>query len=124
MYLKRKRKRRVDRLIFILIKNVEQDYINNIARAMSNVGRMGPEERRRRRELVVEEVNEELLPDMAEEVSSETLNNTYCVKDTNTTEHGTAVLPEDGNPNRDASILFKNFHNFLGKIKERQDNPT
>ncbi|CEP16772.1 hypothetical protein [Parasitella parasitica] len=61
-YLGRKRNRRVDRLIHILVKDVEPDYIQNINRITLNVGRMGPEERRRRRrQLEAESINEAIL---------------------------------------------------------------
>jgi hypothetical protein len=46
-HLKRKPNRRVDRLTYILVKDVEEDYQKNVYRLMLNVGRMGPEERRR-----------------------------------------------------------------------------
>ncbi|KAI9468441.1 MAG: hypothetical protein EXX96DRAFT_105766 [Benjaminiella poitrasii] len=49
MYLKRKRNRRVDRLVYILVNDVEQDYIHNIQRISNNVGRLGPEERRQKK---------------------------------------------------------------------------
>ncbi|KAG1172622.1 hypothetical protein G6F70_006439 [Rhizopus microsporus] len=52
VYLGRKRNRRVDRLISVLVDDVEPDYIDNTCRITLNVGRMGPEERRRR-ELVL-----------------------------------------------------------------------
>ncbi len=48
-HLRRKQNRRMDRLIFILINDVEDYYLQNTQRLMLNVGRMGPEERKRRR---------------------------------------------------------------------------
>lgn len=62
MYLERKRNRRVDRLVYNLVKDVEYDYISNVARITLKIGRMGPEERRkRRREIAAEDSNEEWL---------------------------------------------------------------
>ncbi|KAI8969907.1 hypothetical protein BDF20DRAFT_838332 [Mycotypha africana] len=46
--------RRVDRILYILVNDVEFDYINNISRISLNVGRMRPEERsRRQRKLMI-----------------------------------------------------------------------
>ena len=45
---RKKRNRRVDRLISVLVDDVKSDYIYNICRITLNVGRMDPEERRRR----------------------------------------------------------------------------
>ncbi|ORE05986.1 hypothetical protein BCV72DRAFT_182828, partial [Rhizopus microsporus var. microsporus] len=57
-YLKRKQNRRVGRLIFILVNDVEEDYLQNIQRLMLKVGRMGPEERRRRaRQIKADQIN-------------------------------------------------------------------
>ncbi|KAI8980793.1 hypothetical protein BDB01DRAFT_709966, partial [Pilobolus umbonatus] len=56
-YMERKRNRRVDRLIFILINDIEADFVANTNRIQLNVGRMGPEERRRKRELDAEAIN-------------------------------------------------------------------
>ena len=65
MYLERKRNRRVDRLIYILVEDVEYDYSNNVARISLKVGRMGPEERNgRRRQIGAEIINDEWLEDM------------------------------------------------------------
>ncbi|CEG65971.1 hypothetical protein RMATCC62417_02637 [Rhizopus microsporus] len=47
VYLGRKRNRRVDRLISVLVDDVEPDHIDSICRVTLNVGRMGLEERRR-----------------------------------------------------------------------------
>lgn len=61
-YLNRKRNRRVDRLVYILVNDVLPDYIQNINRMYLNIGRMSPEERRRRvREMSAENVNEAIL---------------------------------------------------------------
>ncbi|KAG0184788.1 hypothetical protein DFQ28_010461 [Apophysomyces sp. BC1034] len=66
-YLQRKRNRRIDRLIYILVNDVEKDYMHNTRRIALNIARMGPTERhRRRRELLAEEVPETLLEDMIE----------------------------------------------------------
>ncbi|PHZ15776.1 uncharacterized protein RHIMIDRAFT_93001 [Rhizopus microsporus ATCC 52813] len=67
-YLKRKQNRRVGRLIFILVNDVEEDYLQNIQRLMLKVGRMGPEERRRRaRQIKADQINLECIPDMITE---------------------------------------------------------
>ncbi|ORE08728.1 hypothetical protein BCV72DRAFT_82624 [Rhizopus microsporus var. microsporus] len=61
-YLKRKQNRRVDRLIFVLVNDVEEDYLQNIQRLMLNIGRIGPEERRRMaRQIKIDQVNMELV---------------------------------------------------------------
>ncbi|CAO3697324.1 unnamed protein product [Rhizopus microsporus] len=54
-YLQRRRNRRVDRLMYILVNDVEEDFISNINRIRMNVGRMGPEAREARRALEAEE---------------------------------------------------------------------
>ncbi|CEP13527.1 hypothetical protein [Parasitella parasitica] len=78
-YMGRKRNRRVDRLIFILVNDVEPDYIHNICRISLNIGRMGPEERkRRRREMDAAGINEAVLSIMIEEPDKES--NVYRVK--------------------------------------------
>ncbi|ORE01406.1 hypothetical protein BCV72DRAFT_321518, partial [Rhizopus microsporus var. microsporus] len=70
-YLKRKQNRRVGRLIFILVNDVEEDYLQNIQRLMLNVGRMGPEERKRRaRQIKIDQINMEFIPDMITESST------------------------------------------------------
>ncbi|ORE07255.1 hypothetical protein BCV72DRAFT_205918, partial [Rhizopus microsporus var. microsporus] len=67
-YLKRKQNRRVDRLISILMNDVEEDYLQNIQRLMLNVGRMGSEERRRRtRQIKTDQINMGCIPDMIAE---------------------------------------------------------
>ncbi|KAI8091492.1 hypothetical protein BDF21DRAFT_302965, partial [Thamnidium elegans] len=55
-YLERKRNERADRLIFILVNDIEPDSIEKTNRIQLNVGKMNPEEygRRRRRELDAE----------------------------------------------------------------------
>ncbi|CAO3644781.1 unnamed protein product [Mucor hiemalis] len=78
-YLGRKRNRRVDRLIYILVNDIEPDYINNVCRISANVGRMGPEERRRRkRELEAENINEAILNTLV--TAPENESNVYTVK--------------------------------------------
>ena len=81
-YLEKKKNRRIDRLMFILVNDVEPDYISNTNRIQLNVGRMGPEERKRRqRELDAEAVNEEIIPLIADQVEGEDRNiTTYNVK--------------------------------------------
>ncbi|CEG67520.1 hypothetical protein RMATCC62417_03936 [Rhizopus microsporus] len=66
VYLGRKRNRRVDRFISVLVDDVEPDYIN-ICRITLNVGRMGPEESRRRKELAAESINAAILETMITE---------------------------------------------------------
>lgn len=70
VYLHRKRNRRVDRLIYILVNDVKPDFIQNISRITLNIGRMGPEERRRR-ELDAEAINEASVPTMMEEFADD-----------------------------------------------------
>ncbi|CAO3669135.1 unnamed protein product [Rhizopus stolonifer] len=55
-YLRRKQNRRVDGLIFILVKDIEYDYQNNVKRLMLNVGRMSPEQRRMRTRQISAEI--------------------------------------------------------------------
>ena len=58
----------MDRLIFILLNDVEENYLHNIQRLMLNVGRMGPEERRiRTRQTKGDQINMECIPDMITE---------------------------------------------------------
>ncbi|KAF1801740.1 hypothetical protein FB192DRAFT_1281942, partial [Mucor lusitanicus] len=47
-YLQRKSNRRLDRLIWIRVNDVEHDFKQNISRIQLSIGRMGPAERRRR----------------------------------------------------------------------------
>ncbi|KAG0180861.1 hypothetical protein DFQ28_000321, partial [Apophysomyces sp. BC1034] len=57
----------VDRLVYILVNDVEKDYMRNTRRIALNIARMGPAERhRRRRELLAEEVPKTLLEDIIE----------------------------------------------------------
>ena len=67
-YLGEKRNGRVDTLISVLVHDVEPDYIDNIRRIQLNVGRMGPEERRKKkREPTVEDINAAILETMITE---------------------------------------------------------
>ncbi|EPB92723.1 hypothetical protein HMPREF1544_00452 [Mucor circinelloides 1006PhL] len=72
-YLHRKKNRRVDCLIYILVNDVEPDFIQNISRITLNLGRMGPEERRKR-ELDVEVINEAVVPTMIKEFADDQAN--------------------------------------------------
>ncbi|ORE05830.1 hypothetical protein BCV72DRAFT_263124 [Rhizopus microsporus var. microsporus] len=68
-YLQRKRSRRLDRLIFILVEDVHTDFMHNIARMAANIGRMGSETREaEKRMIAVEEINEQPLKDMVQKV--------------------------------------------------------
>lgn len=69
-YLQRKKNRRVDRLVYILVNDVLPDYVQNINRMYLNIGRMSPEERRRReRKMRAEAINEEVVGTMVTEAS-------------------------------------------------------
>ncbi|KAI9470032.1 MAG: hypothetical protein EXX96DRAFT_389291 [Benjaminiella poitrasii] len=46
------------------MNDVEEDYLQNTQRLMLNVGRMGPEEKRRRRQIQAERINTENIQDM------------------------------------------------------------
>ncbi|CEG64207.1 hypothetical protein RMATCC62417_01225 [Rhizopus microsporus] len=68
-YLQRKRKRRLDRLIFILIDHVHVDFMYNTARMAANIGRMSSETRETRKSMIAaEEINELSLEDMVQKV--------------------------------------------------------
>ncbi|CEP15707.1 hypothetical protein [Parasitella parasitica] len=70
-YLQRKSNRRVDRLMWILVNDVEYDFRLNIDRIRLNIGRMGPAERRRRqREMKAEAINEIVMTTMIKELES------------------------------------------------------
>ncbi|CAO3631321.1 unnamed protein product [Mucor hiemalis] len=80
-YLERRRSRRIDRLVFILINDIDHDYIQNIDRIRSNIGRMDPEERvRRRREINAEEINEAIMRTMVEKITNDDMRQTYRVQ--------------------------------------------
>lgn len=65
--LGRKRNGRVNRLVLILVK----DFIHNINRIRAKVGRIGPEERRRRRkEMEAEAINAESMMSMTTVVNN------------------------------------------------------
>lgn len=50
-YLKRSRNRRLyNRLLYVLSQDVIPDYLQNIRRITFNIGRMGPTERRKKRQ--------------------------------------------------------------------------
>ena len=74
-YLQRRRNRRVDRLMYILVNDVEEDFISNINRIRMNVGRMRPEAREARRELEAEEVIIHVAMDMISEMERASLYN-------------------------------------------------
>ncbi|KAG1573839.1 hypothetical protein G6F50_002496 [Rhizopus delemar] len=65
VYLKRIKNRRLDRLVFILTNDVESDLKLDVERICSEVGRMGPELRRRRqREMVADNIPEDRMIEM------------------------------------------------------------
>ncbi|ORE03460.1 hypothetical protein BCV72DRAFT_184454, partial [Rhizopus microsporus var. microsporus] len=58
-YLQRKRNRRLDRLIFILVDDVHTDFMHNTARMAVNIGRTSSETREARKRIIAaEEINE------------------------------------------------------------------
>ncbi|ORE14828.1 hypothetical protein BCV71DRAFT_274923 [Rhizopus microsporus] len=68
-YLQRKRNRRLDHLIFVLVKDVYIDFMHNTARMTANIGRMSTETRKaRKRMIAAEEINELSLQDMVQKV--------------------------------------------------------
>jgi hypothetical protein len=68
-YLQRKRNRRLDRLIFILVDDVHTDFMHNTAKMAANIGRMSSETREaRKRMIAAEEINVLSLEDMAQKV--------------------------------------------------------
>ena len=68
-YLQRKRNRRLDRLIFILIDDVHDNFMHNTARMAANIGRISSGIREaRKRMIAAEEINELSLEDMAQKV--------------------------------------------------------
>ena len=70
------RNKRVDRLVYILINDFEEDFLSNINRIRMNVGRMGPETREaRKRGLEAEEVSIHVAMDMISEVERASLYN-------------------------------------------------
>ncbi|CEG78047.1 hypothetical protein RMATCC62417_12707 [Rhizopus microsporus] len=66
-YLQRKRNRRLNRLIFILVDDVHTDFMHNAARMAANIGHMSSETRKaRKRMIAAEEINELSLEDMVQ----------------------------------------------------------
>ncbi|KAL7334883.1 hypothetical protein PS15p_200445 [Mucor circinelloides] len=63
VHLHRKRDRRVNRLVCLLVNDAEPNFIQNISGITLNIGRMWPEERRRR-ELDAEAINEAAVSTM------------------------------------------------------------
>jgi hypothetical protein len=60
--LKRIKNRTLDRLVFILTNDIESDLKLDVERIYSEVGRMGPELRRRiQREMVVDSIPEDRM---------------------------------------------------------------
>ncbi|ORE01760.1 hypothetical protein BCV72DRAFT_298877 [Rhizopus microsporus var. microsporus] len=57
-YLQKIRNKKVARLVYILVNDVEEGFLSHIERIGMNIGRMGPEAgKARRRELEAEEVS-------------------------------------------------------------------
>ncbi|ORE10938.1 hypothetical protein BCV72DRAFT_193003, partial [Rhizopus microsporus var. microsporus] len=57
-YLQRKRNRRLDHLIFILVDDAHTDFMHNTARMAVDIGRMSSETREaRKRMIAAEEIN-------------------------------------------------------------------
>jgi hypothetical protein len=62
-YINRIKNRRVDRLVYFLVNDIEPNFIQNTKRIQLNIGRMEPQERRRRKgEINAEAVNETVIP--------------------------------------------------------------
>ncbi|KAG1519297.1 hypothetical protein G6F52_008755 [Rhizopus delemar] len=75
VYLKRIKNRRLDRLIFILVNEVENDMKLEEARVSSEVGRMGPETRnRRKREMIAAAIPDDRMKEMITKESETTYN--------------------------------------------------
>jgi hypothetical protein len=75
VYLKRVKNRRLDRLIFILVNEVENDMKLEEARVSSEVGRMGPETRnRRKREMIAAAIPDDRMKEMITKESETTYN--------------------------------------------------
>lgn len=63
-YLERRRNRRVDRLVYILVHDVQFDMEHNVDRAAHNIGRMSAGERQaRQREVAAESIPSSMLED-------------------------------------------------------------
>ena len=68
-YLQRKRNRRLDFLIFILVDDVHANFMHNTARMIATIGRMSSETRKaRKRMIAAEEINGLSLEDMVQKV--------------------------------------------------------
>ncbi|ORE09533.1 hypothetical protein BCV72DRAFT_319613 [Rhizopus microsporus var. microsporus] len=68
-YLQRKRNRRLDQLIFILVDDAHTDSMHNTAKMATNIGRTSSETREViKRIIAAEEINELPLEDMAQKV--------------------------------------------------------
>ncbi|EIE84655.1 hypothetical protein RO3G_09365 [Rhizopus delemar RA 99-880] len=75
VYLKRIKNRRLDRLIFILVNEVENDMKLEEARVSSEVGKMGPETRnRRKREMIAAAIPDDRMKEMITKESETTYN--------------------------------------------------
>ena len=83
MYFKRIKNRRLDRLVFILVNEVENDMKLEEARVSSEVGRMGPETRnRRKREMIAAAIPDDRMKEMITKESETTYNVESLVKKT------------------------------------------
>lgn len=72
MYMERRRNRRVDRLIYILVHDVETDYKLNTQRVSIDIGRMGPVAcERRKRMIAAENISGNLFESMIEQVTDD-----------------------------------------------------
>ncbi|CEG83030.1 hypothetical protein RMATCC62417_17008 [Rhizopus microsporus] len=68
-YLQRKRNRRLDYLLFVLVDDIHTDFMYNTARMAANIGRMNSETKEvRKRMVAAEETNELALEDMTQKV--------------------------------------------------------
>ncbi|KAG1627732.1 hypothetical protein G6F44_012114 [Rhizopus delemar] len=75
VYLKRTKNRRLDRLVYILVNEVENDIKFEEARVSSEVGRMGPETRnKRKRETVAADIPDDRTKELITKESETTYN--------------------------------------------------
>ncbi|KAG1046567.1 hypothetical protein G6F43_010950 [Rhizopus delemar] len=75
VYLKRTKNRRLDRLVYILVNEVENDMKFEEARVSSEVGRMGPETRnKRKRETVAADIPDDRTKELITKESETTYN--------------------------------------------------
>ncbi|CEJ05400.1 hypothetical protein RMCBS344292_19342 [Rhizopus microsporus] len=94
-YLQRKRNKRLDRLIFILVDDVHADFMHNTVRMAVNIGRMRSETREaRKRMIAAEEVNELPLEDMVQKVYIE--EEVCYIVESSTTEVEYGISTEQG----------------------------